>query len=278
MGLFSAGKIIGGTLSRVFSHCGMLSQAIAYNMFLSFFPTLLIAVGFATSQAGTKTGLLDLIEQLTAYVPPGSRQLVADYITRRAPHAWRWTLFGLSVTLVAGSQVMKLIMEGIRRIYDDRQSFSYVRRQLQGLLLLCITIAPFLLAAILSVFGRPLRRWLLRELGSPLPLRGLWNFFFVVAAMVLAVTALTVIYRLARPRAHSWRAVLPGAVVATLLWWGVNALFGFYVTRIQYGMVYGGVAAVIGLLVWMYISAIVVFVGAAWNAELAAVPKRGRSN
>jgi membrane protein len=278
MGLLSAGKIIGGTLSRVFSRCGTLSQAIAYNMFLSFFPTLLIAVGFATSQAGTKTGLLDLIEQLTAYVPPGSRQLVADYITRRAPHAWRWTLFGLSVTLVAGSQVMKLIMEGIRRIYDDRQSFSYVRRQFQGLLLLCITIAPFLIAAILSVFGRPLRRWLLRELGSPLPLRGLWNFFFVVAAMVLAVTALTVIYRLARPRAHSWRAVLPGAVVATLLWWGVNALFGFYVTRIQYGMVYGGVAAVIGLLVWMYISAIVVFVGAAWNAELAAVPKRGRSN
>ena len=275
MRLYNLGMMIGGTLGRVYRRCGMLSQAIAYNMFLSFFPTLLIAVAFATSQAGSKTGLLDLIEHLTAYVPPSSRQLVADYITRRAPHVWRWTLFGLSVTLVAGSQVMKLIMEGIRRIYGDRQGFSYLRRQLRGLLLLCITIALLLVAAILSVFGRPLRRWLLREWGSPLPLRGLWNVFFVAAAMVLAMAALTVIYRLARPAARSWRAVLPGAVVATLLWWAVNALFGFYVRRIQYGAVYGGVAAVVGLLVWMYISAVVVFVGAAWNAELADAPERG---
>ena len=47
----------------------------------------------------------------------------------------------------------------------------------------------------------------------------------------------------------------------------VNALFGFYVRRVPYNVVYGGLAAVIGLLIWMQISAIIVFLGAAWNAE-----------
>jgi uncharacterized BrkB/YihY/UPF0761 family membrane protein len=55
--------------------------------------------------------------------------------------------------------------------------------------------------------------------------------------------------------------------VATLLWWLTNAVFGFYVRRVPYNLVYGGLAAVIGLLIWMQISAVIVFFGAAWNAE-----------
>jgi len=53
------------------------------------------------------------------------------------------------------------------------------------------------------------------------------------------------------------------------LWWLTNAVFGFYVRRVPYNLVYGGLAAVIGLLVWMQISAVIVFFGAAWNAEQA---------
>jgi membrane protein len=61
--------------------------------------------------------------------------------------------------------------------------------------------------------------------------------------------------------------VLPGATVATLLWWVVNAGFGLYMRRVPYNIVYGGLAAVIGLLIWMQVSAVIVFLGAAWNAE-----------
>jgi len=56
-------------------------------------------------------------------------------------------------------------------------------------------------------------------------------------------------------------------MLATLLWWLVNVIFGFYVRRVPYSLVYGGLAAVIGLLIWMQISALIVFLGAAWNAE-----------
>jgi membrane protein len=86
--------------------------------------------------------------------------------------------------------------------------------------------------------------------------------------------ALTVIYRVARPREKSLADVLPGAVLATLLWWLVDVLFGFYVRRVPYSVVYGGLAAAIGLLIWMEFSAVIVFLGAAWNAEAADRRKR----
>ena len=67
-------------------------------------------------------------------------------------------------------------------------------------------------------------------------------------------------------------------MVATLLWWVADIGFGFYVRKVPYNVVYGGLAAVIGLLIWMQISTIIIFLGAAWNAELAATSQAMRAH
>jgi membrane protein len=253
----------------------MVSQAIAFNLFLAFFPTLLLAVAIATSRLGSHTDLLDLITNFTRYLPPGSRQIVSEFLIKRGPQAWKWAVIGWAGTIIAGSQVMKLIMAGIQSIYDDTDRPGFVHRQLRALLLLFATIAPLLIAAVLGVFGRPLRHWIADRLGKSHPFHGLWTLFFPVAAFVLSLAALTMIYHVARPQKTSLRDVIPGAVVATLLWWLADILFGFYVKRVPYSIVYGGLAAVIGLLIWMNLSAIIIFLGAAWNAEAASV-REGR--
>lgn len=255
----------------------MIAQAIAFNLFLAFFPTLLIAVGFATSPIGGRTGMFDLIADFTSFLPPGSQQIVSDFLARGGPQAWRWALVGWTGTLLAGSQVMRLLMEGIHTVYGDRDRPSFFRRQLRALLLLLMTIAPLLVAAILGVFGRPLRRWAASELGKGNSVQALWAFFFHATAILLAMIALTIIYRWARPNEKSLATVLPGAVLATILWWVVDIGFGFYVRKMPYGVIYGGLAAVIGLLIWMELSAVIIFLGAAWNAELAESRNRGRA-
>jgi membrane protein len=255
--------------ARVFPRCGMISQAIAFNLFLAFFPTMLIVVALATSRVGGRTSLLDLITDLTQFLPPGSQGIVSEFLVKRGPEAWKLALLGWAGTLLVGSQVMKLVMEGIHSVYGDLGKLGFLHRQLRGLTLYLATIAPLLGAAILGVLGRPIRNWITKEIGGHNPLHGWWTYFFPVVAMVLAMLALTVIYRVARPEEDSFRKVLPGAAVATLLWWLVDLLFGFYVRRVPYSVVYGGLAAVIGLLVWMQLSAMIIFLGAAWNAELA---------
>src|SRR5205085_6830563 len=80
--------------ARVFPRCGMISQAIAFNLFLAFFPTLLLTVAIATSRLGSHTDLLDLITNFTKYLPPGSRQIVSEFLIKRGPQAWKWALLG----------------------------------------------------------------------------------------------------------------------------------------------------------------------------------------
>ena len=255
--------------ARVFPRCSMISQAVAFNLFLAFFPTLLIAVSLATSRIGGRTSLLDLIRDLTQFLPPGSQGIVSEFLVKRGPEAWKIALLGWAGTLLAGSQVMKLVMEGIHIIYGDKEKPGFLHRQVRGLMLLLITIAPLLGAALLGVLGRPLRGWIAREIGKHSLLQGWWTFFFQAAAMVLAMMALTMIYRVARPGENSLLNVLPGAMVATLLWWLVDVLFGAYVRRVPYSVIYAGLAAVIGLMIWMQLSAVIIFLGAAWNAESA---------
>jgi membrane protein len=263
-----------GVFGRVFPRTSMIAQAVAYNLFLAFFPSLLILVGVATSPIGRRTNLFDLIVGVTDLLPPGSQQIVSEFLVNRGPDAWKWALVGLVGTLLAGTQVMRLLMEGIHLIYGDHDRPGYWHRQLRSVVLLLITIAPLLVAASFGVFGRPIRRWVVYELGKNQTIETLWGVFFHGTAIFLAMLALTIIYRVARPKESSLRSVLPGALVATAMWWIADISFGFYVRRVPYNVVYGGLAAVIGLLIWMQISTVIIFVGAAWNAETAEMKRR----
>jgi len=233
----------------------------------------LIAVALAGTRIGVKASLLEIVQDLTEFLPPGSRGLVSEFLVSHGPEAWKVALLGWSGTLLAGSQVMKLVMEGIHIIYGDEEKPGFLHRQLRGLLLLLITFAPLLSAAVLGILGKPLRHWIAHAVGKHSILQGWWSIFFPVAAMVLAMLSLTVIYRVARPKEGSLRNVLPGAAVATLLWWVADVGFGAYVRRVPYSVVYGGLAAVIGLIIWMELSAVIIFLGAAWNAESAEIRK-----
>src|SRR5262249_24542995 len=157
---------------------------------------------------GGKTSMLEMVRDLTEFLPPGSQTIVSEFLVNRGSEAWKIALLGWSGTLLAGSQVMKLVREGIHVIYGEAEKPGVLHRPLRGLLLLLITIAPLLGAAILGILGRPLRRWIAHEVGKHAVLHGWWNIFFPVATIVLAMMALTVIYRVARPKEESLRNVL----------------------------------------------------------------------
>ena len=66
--------------------------------------------------------------------------------------------------------------------------------------------------------------------------------------------------------------VVPGAAVATVLWWVVSIALGFYLRYVPYSIVYGGLAVTIGLMIWMQLTATILLIGAAYNAELQQFP------
>jgi membrane protein len=254
-------------LGRVFPGCITLSQAIAFNMFLAFFPMLLLVLGVLSSKESFHTALRDLPEHLRVILPPGSEDVVVQYFMRKGVHPWKWFLLGLGGTLLAGSQVMVGLIEGFRIIEGDLIQKGYLRTHGRALALLVLTIVPSLSVIILTVFGKQARSWLILQFGLRMLITALAFIFQVAVIFALSMFVLVLLYRIGRPEHKGYMDLLPGATVATVLWWLVDIFFGVYVRKMPYDVVYGGLAAAIGLLLWMYLTAIVVLLGAAYNAE-----------
>ena len=134
----------------------------------------------------------------------------------------------------------------------------------------------------LTVYGKQTREWLMLQTGSATLTRVLELAFYAAVVFLLAMAVLVLLYRIGRPGHPGLASLLPGATVSTILWWAVDISFSFYMRKMPYDFVYRGLAAAIGLLLWMFLTAIVVFVGAAYNAEVretleaqASVPAPG---
>lgn len=258
-----------GALRRIFPDCLTQSQAAAFGMFLSFFPLLLFALGVLTASPRLSSAVDELLIGLRRILPPGSRHLLSDFMADHASYSLNWMLVGLAGTLLGGTQVLTGLMEGFRMAYRESYHLrpTFWRLQLRALVLLLLTIAPWLAAVVLTVFGKQFRQWMIQQFGLPGLFQALWVVVYAGLALVLAILILAVLYRVGHPGREGWNEVLPGAVLATLLWWIVNTLFGIYVTHVPYNAIYAGLAAAIGLIIWMNLSAIVILCGAAYNAE-----------
>ena len=259
---------LGRSFTRIFPDCLTLSQAIAFNMFLAFFPLLLLMLGLLGGTSLFHDALREIPTRLVMILPPGSSRVVVEYFVRKTVHPWRWIALGLSGTLIAGTQVMVGYMEGFRVIEGDLMRPSYWRRQLRALLLLCVTIVPMIAVMILTVFGKQARTWRFFRVGSPHLTREIEWVCYASVVFVLAMAVLVSLYRIGRPGHASYRAVLPGAAVATAFWWVTDLSFGWYVRRMPYDVIYRGLASAIGLLLWMFLTAVIVLLGAAYNAEV----------
>jgi membrane protein len=256
-------------LWRVVPDCLTQSQAIAFNMFLAFFPMMLLVLGVVATSSRLRGGVLEIVEQLGVVFPPGAENALQQFLTRPGEDAWGWISLGSAGTLLAGTQMMRLMIEGFRMVYGDKIRQGFWSRNMRALVLVCATIAPWFAAATLAIFGRQFRDWIVAEMEMPALGRILWSGILISVELILAMAVLSFIYRVGRPGAGSWSTVLPGAALATFLWWLVSSAFGFYMRRVPAAVVYGNLAAAIGLMIWMQLTAVVVLLGAAYNAQAA---------
>jgi membrane protein len=177
--------------------------------------------------------------------------------------------------------MMLSLMEGFRRAYrlppDD---WGFWGRRLRALLLVPIALVPLSLATLVVVFGHQIESWMVQN--SNHDLRHIVLFFWRAVrwstALVTSITVLSAVYHFGTRRKEHWLWVAPGAVTGTLLWFPSTLAFGWYVTRIaDYSMFYGSFGAGIATLIWLYITAVSVLLGAELNGALFRERQQGVS-
>lgn len=248
------------------------AKAAAYSGMLMLFPALLVVTTLmAQVQEGT-TLVGEMRSIFEQFLPADTMDLLQSYILTRRIYSVQLLFSATGLSIFAGLGMMLSLMEGFRRAYQiPHEDWGFGGRRMRALLLVPIALVPLSIATLVIVFGRQIELWMIDNAGHEL--RHIVLFFWRMVrwsiAFVTSVTVLTAVYHFGTKRTEHWLWVGPGAVAGTLLWFPTTLAFGWYVTRVaDYSMFYGSFGAGIATLVWLYITAFSVLVGAELNGVL----------
>jgi len=265
---------------RAFQHDAFaVAKAAAYSSILTFFPALLVIGSVLATSHKTEVYLREISYALGRILPAGSASALA-YLKGTSIQRPVGVLITASlITLWTGSGVMISWMEGFRNAYQLPKIWGLVKERMIAFSLVILAGTPLTFATVLVAFGSRIETRILFELGHEFGFYILlmWTAIRWLIATLTSIAVIALIYHNAVPRTQPWHSVLPGATLATALWFLVTMLFGWYLQRYaDYSLIYGSLGVAIALLVWMYMISLVILVGAEFNAMLFPRATLGR--
>jgi membrane protein len=252
-----------------------IAKGAAYSALLSFFPVLTSAATIFI-QVRADYVQQNLASFLSEILPPGTEDVVMLQFRYRGQRPISLLVVAFILSLWAASSVIKSLMDGFNAAYRVPRNRSMLAHIGMGVMLVFFAVIPLLGASSLILFGGVIEPAVLKLLRvDPIlnPLAGWWQLFSRIMRYVVAFAATAsltaILYYYGPYRKQRWRAVWPGAILATLLWLLATLGFAWYVRNItNYNLLYGSVGTSIALLSWMYLLAAISLFGCEFNAEV----------
>jgi membrane protein len=245
------------------------AAALSYYFLFALFPALL----FLTALLGFLP-LTGLYERLMSYVvtvlPPEAAGTLQRTLTEilRGQRGGLLSL-GVVVALWAGSNGMASVISTLNVAYDVKESRPWWKRRLLAIVL-TVAFSLFIVATlVLLVFGPRLGAVLAGWFGLGRPFAIAWSAISVPIVMLCGLSGVGLVYHLAPNTRERWRWITPGAVLALVLWLGTSFGLRLYVQYFgNYNATYGSIGGVILLMLWLYLTSIVLLLGAEVDAEI----------
>ena len=246
----------------------MLSAGLAYFAFLALFPALIAAV-LIYGLVANPADIQQQVGSFSSALPRSARSLITGQLTGIASTSSSALGIGLVISLLAAlwsvSGGVSNLIKAVNICYDEEETRGFLKLRALALLLTVGAIV-FVVAAVGLIAVAPivLNALNLGVVGTVLLQIARWTLL-VLGVMV----GLGVVYRLAPDRdAPKLKWVSVGSAVATVIWIAASVGFSLYVSNFgSYGQTYGALAGVVVLLLWLFISAFIVLLGAEINAE-----------
>ena len=212
-----------------------------------------------------------LLNLMAGIVPADSmafvERIVADILT---PNRGKLLSFGILGYLWTTSGGFSALIESLNIAYDVEVSRPWWRDRLRALVLAFTSGGLVSLSVLLLIVGPHFGHLLTEVFPIPPLIEHLWPTFRMVFIFVTFVTGLEFVYYLGPNCRHSFFSTLPGALFAITIWLLGSSCLSYYLGHISnYSVTYGSMGAIIGLMLWFYITGLAILIGAELNAELA---------
>ncbi|MBD2018440.1 YihY/virulence factor BrkB family protein [Microcoleus sp. FACHB-53] len=257
-----------------------LSAEMAYNAILALFPAILaILTAIGLFEESLQSTFRNLVRQLSEVAPYEVVELIRQFkleISRTKSSG----LFSLSFVFAiwASSGVLSAAMNAFDQMHKipPEQTRPFWKAKLVSLGLTIGSILFSVLASFLVFVSDWLVKIVVAHSGASLLLT-LWRLLSWPLALGIIATGCAFIYRYGPSRWTKGTPIMPGAVLAAISWAIVSALFRLYVTNFgNYNKVYGAVGAVIVLLLWLYMTSLVLLLGDQLNVTVGETMQQGR--
>jgi membrane protein len=256
-------------------HVSMIAASIAFYALLAIFPAIAAMISiwgllFDPQQIAQQ------IESVTGALPEGAAGIINGQVEAVAAGAGAGVsiaaIVGILFALYSASKGVQAMIEGLNIIYDEEEKRGFIKLNLVTLILTLGMIA-IMIVALGAIAVLPA---LLGNLGLPDIFRNVLDYARWPVLVLVALIGLAILYRYAPSRKEAgWRWVSPGALIATVLWVIASIAFSIYVSNFaSYNETYGSLGAVVILLMWFWVSAFVVLVGAEINCEIERQTER----
>jgi membrane protein len=255
-----------------------VAAGVVFYGLLAVFPAITAFVSLYGLMADPST-IHERLSLATGVLPQGALNILDEQLTRLTSHRTSALsagfIGGLLVALWSANAGAKAVMDALNVAYGEPEKRSFVRLNLVALAFTLGTIFA-LMVALCAVVVAPI---VLSQLG----LSGASETLIALARwpilLGLVVLGLTILYRygpsLTDPR---WTWLFPGNVIAAVSWLILSGLFSWYIGHFgSYDATYGSLGAAIGMMTWMWISMIVVLLGAEVNADIQRQAKPAAS-
>ena len=247
---------------------GMHAAAAGYFIVLSVFPLLVLMLALLRY-----TGLA--VDTLSDFIGNFLPDALAPAIKRLIDGAYRNTsgmVVGLSALtgLWSASQGVHCLLNGLNAIYKAPETRGYIRTRILSMFYTLLFIVLLFTTLVLNVFGSTLLANL--HLKNIALLQFLWDLVHqrFILMMLLQTALFSAMYMALPNRRSSFKAVLPGAVLASAGWLIFSGAYSVYVTNFAaYANIYGSVYLVALSMLWLYFCLSIVFCGGALNHYLA---------
>ena len=272
-------EIFRRTLHEAFwkDNCLAMAAQLAYYFFFALFPTLLFLVALA-SYFPVTTLVDDLFRTLGGLMPPEALQIITEQLTKISNSEDTGLLtLGMLLAVSSSSAAMIAIIDTVNRAYDVEEGRPWWKVRLTAIFL-TIGVAVFILVSFALVLLGPTAATALADrlyLGPVF--EWTWKILQWPLVFALVSAAIALIYYFAPDVEQDWVWLTPGSIVATALWLATSLGFKYYVANWgNYTETYGLIGAVMILLLWFYITGLVILIGAEMNAEIEHASPYGK--
>ncbi|HET7580148.1 MAG TPA: YihY/virulence factor BrkB family protein [Bacillales bacterium] len=252
-----------------------LAAQLAYYFLLSLFPFLIFAIALLSYLGLSSDDFLNMVHRMA---PSQSFDLIKENL-KSVLDVQRGGLlsFGILFTIWTASNAINAMMRALNQAYNVDENRHFLIARGIAILLTFAMILVIIVALAMSVFGEPLGKFVLSHLGMGREFSDVWRVVRWLISFVIIVFVFSCLYYFGPNKRVYFKDVLLGAVIAAVAWQAVSLGFSYYVSNFgHYKAVYGSLGGVIILLIWFYLTGLIIIIGGEINAVNWFFERKGR--